>query len=45
MIGGLGNPYSILKSSFMGEENCAVMDWAKLQIVQGPKLAKTTCNL
>jgi len=41
MIGGVGNPYSIPKGGFMGEEKCVVMDSNSL----GPKLAKTTCNI
>ena len=45
MIRGVGNSYSIPKGGFVGEEKCVVMDKAKLQTVQGPKLAKTTCNL
>ena len=44
IIGGVGNPYSIPKGGFVGEKKCRMMDLAKLQIVQGPKLPKTTCN-
>jgi len=45
MIGGIANPCSIHKGGFMGEEKCAVMDLAKLPIVQGFKLGKMTFNL
>jgi len=45
VIGGMGIPYSIPKGGLVGEEKCVVMDLAKLWIVQGPKLAKMTCNL
>ena len=45
MIGGIGNPYFIPKCDFLGKEKCIVMDYARLQTVQGPKLAKRTCNL
>ena len=45
MIGGVGNPFSIHEGGFMWEEKCIVMDQAKLRTVQGPKLAKTTCNI
>ena len=32
--------YSIPKGPFVGEEKFVVMDYTKLQIVQGPKLVK-----
>ena len=45
MIGCIGNLYSIPKGGFVEKEKYEVMDLAQVRIVQGPKLAKTTCNL